>query len=188
VTRPSRIFKIIRTALDEGQTVQIDGLGSFEGGPEGYRFVPQTEPIVFIAYVVEELATAQRLCTSLRSFGISPWLDKERLLPGQDWPRAIERAIGSASAFLPCFSARAVSKRGGFQAELRYALDCARSRPLDDVFLIPVRLDACEIPAIISSHVQYVDLFPDWPRGVRRIARAILKADQSKPRPGFVRI
>ena len=36
---------------------------------------------------------------------------------------------------MPCFSARSVGKKGGFQAELRYALDCARRIPLDGVYL-----------------------------------------------------
>jgi hypothetical protein len=71
---------------------------------------------------------------------------------------------------------RSIVKRGQFQSELRYALDCARRRPLDQTFLIPVRLEECAVPRHISNHVHYVDLFPDWHKGVRRIARALRKA------------
>jgi len=38
---------------------------------------------------------------------------------------------------------------GGFQAEIRYALDCARRIPLDEIFVVPVRLDACRVPRSI---------------------------------------
>ena len=88
---------------------------------------------------------------------------------GQNWPRRIEDAIASSDFFIPCFSARSVRKRGGFQAELRFALSCASRIPLDDVYLIPVRLNECRVPARIQREIQYVDLYPDWDRGFARV-------------------
>jgi len=67
------------------------------------------------------------------------------------------------------FSVNSVKKRGGFQSEVRYALDCASRLPIDDVFLIPVRLDDCPVPARIQRETQYVDLFPCFDAGVERI-------------------
>ena len=96
-------------------------------------------------------------------------MDVRRLLPGQNWPRAIESAIETSSFFVACFSTRSVNQWGGFQAEIRYALDCARRVPLDDIFVVPVRLDACRVPRSIQRELQYIDLFPDWERGVRRL-------------------
>jgi len=75
-----------------------------------------------------------------------------------------------------CFSSRSIRKRGPFQSELRFALGFARQRPIDSIFLIPVRLERCEIPVRISDHVQYIDLSPDWDHGVRRLVRAIRRA------------
>jgi len=74
-------------------------------------------------------------------------------------------------------------KKGGFQAEIRYALDCARRVPLDDVFLIPVRLDACAVPASIRREIQYIDLFPDWERGFRRIVTILTRQLRRQPIP-----
>jgi hypothetical protein len=36
-----------------------------------------------------------------------------------------------------------------------------------------VRLDGCHVPASISRETQYIDLFPDWNRGFRRILTVI---------------
>lgn len=102
----------------------------------------------------------------------SPRLDKDKLLPGQNWPRAIDRAIEISHGFIAYFSPRSIAKRGQFQSELRYALDCARRLPLEEPFVIPVRLPRCEEPRHIAEQVQYVDLVPDWDWSVRRLVRA----------------
>jgi hypothetical protein len=62
-----------------------------------------------------------------------------------------------------------VRKKGGFQAEIRYALDCARQVPLDEIFIVPIRLDRCAVPRTIRQELQYIDLFPDWDAGLDRL-------------------
>lgn len=173
----------MQALLSEGKAVEIDGLGVFrpkKGG--GFEFIHSTRPRVFLAYVEEDLAAVRRLSEDLRSAGFDPWLDKEKLLPGQNWPRAIERAIRLAEFFVACFSRRAASKTGGFQSELRYALDCAARLPLDDVYLIPVRLEECEIPAQIARQTQYADLFPDREAGVARVVASIRRQMRRRAR------
>ncbi len=165
----SRVARIIRQALRDGHVVDIEGFGTFRPSAEGFEFVAETRPRIFIAYVQEDLETVRRLSADLKREGYQPWLDKESLMPGQNWPRSIERAIDVADFFIACFSKRSVTKRGVFQSELRYALDCARHLPLDDVFLIPVRLDDCRPPERISNRLQHVDLFVNWKEGIRRI-------------------
>ena len=183
MTTKDAVADILRRCLDAGQRVEIEGLGTFQASAEGFVLLPQTQPEVFIAYAAEDLALARRLCEALRAEGCSPWLDKDKLLPGQNWPRAIERAIEVSDAFVACFSPRSVFKYGQFQSELRYALDCARKRPVaeDAPFVIPVRMEDCHVPRRIADQVQYVDLFPDWGKGVRRIARAIHKTALRRP-------
>jgi hypothetical protein len=175
-----RVLEIIGRSLERRKRVEIEGLGVFRTTPGGYEFVPESRPRVFVAYVAEDLASAYRVCEGLAAGGCLPWLDKDQLLPGQNWPRAIERAISISDAFVACFSRRAVVKRGEFQSELRYALDCARRRPLDAVFLLPVRLEDCDVPRRIAEQVQYVDLFPEWEQGMRKLVRSIRRR---KPAP-----
>jgi hypothetical protein len=107
-------------------------------------------------------------------------MDEAKLLPGQNWPRAIDRAIELSDFFIGCFSHRSTVKRGHFQCELRYALDVAARVPLEDVFLLPVRLDDCEMPRHVARRVQYVDLFPDWDEGVSRLVRTMHSEAQQK--------
>lgn len=103
------------------------------------------------------------------------------MLPGQNWPQRIQEAIGNADYFIACFSKHSVGKRGGFQAEVRYALDCANRVPLDDVFLIPIRLDACRVPTRITRETQYIDLFPDREAGLERMMKAMERNRRRKP-------
>lgn len=178
-----RIARVLRQALERGATVEIDGLGKFvPGGRHGVRFVGQTKPRVFIAYVQEDLSLIRKLCRAFEQHGFRPWLDKKMLLPGQNWPRAIETAIQTSDFFVACFSRRATLKRGSFHSELRFALNCAAKVPLDEIFLIPLRLDDCLVPRRIARQVQYLDLFPEWDAGVRRIAAVIRAQDECRKR------
>jgi hypothetical protein len=174
VTRNAdQIAHILRQCIQEASSVEIEGLGVFRRRGEGYEFFPSRGPRIFIAYVQEDARSAERLYAVFQDHGFDPWLDRKKLLPGQNWPRAIQQAIEVSDFFVACLSSRAIRKRGQFQAELRYALDCARRVPLDQVYLIPVRLEECPFPACISQELQYVDLFPDWEEGVRRLIAAV---------------
>jgi hypothetical protein len=176
------ILAVMRRSLELGQSVEIDGLGRFQpaaGG--GYEFIAQSRPQVFIAYVEEDLPLARRLRDGIAAAGCAPWLDKDKLLPGQNWPRAIRRAVEISDVFVACFSPRSIVKPGQFHNELRWALECARLRPLEATFLVPVRFEPCTVPGRISEQLQYVDLFPDWEAGMKKVVRAVKRAG---PKPG----
>jgi hypothetical protein len=158
--RGKAVTDLIARCLREGSTIEIDGLGKFELQNDDVVFKPSNRIRVFLAYAQEDRRTVQK-----------PWMDIAKLLPGQNWPRAIQRAIEVSDFVLINFSHRSVKKRGHFQAELRCALDLATRVPLDDIFLVPVRLTECEVPREISERTQYIDLFPDHRSGVQALAR-----------------
>jgi len=183
-----QVAQIVIRGLMAGEKVEIDGLGVFYPDDRQYfRFEERRPPQVFVAYVDEDRAAAERLYDALEAAGFAPWMDKRKLLPGQNWPRAIESAIEASDFFVACFSQNSVAKKGGFQAEIRYALDCARQLPLDEIFLVPVRLSACRLPDAIAREYQYVDLLPDWSRGIRRLL-ATLRKEVERRGPGRGRI
>jgi hypothetical protein len=173
MTEPSsleQVAQIVIRGLAAGKVVEIDGLGSFvPDAVHGFRFEPRHLPQVFLAYGKEDAAIVRRLYDALEAVGFSPWMDEHKLLPGQNWPRAIESAIETSDFFLACYSANSVNKKGGFQAEIRYALDCARQIPLEEIFIVPVRLTPCRVPRSIQREWQYVDLFPGWIDGLTRL-------------------
>jgi hypothetical protein len=167
---------LICRSLQRSPAVEVDGLGVFTRDAFGrISFRDGNRPRVFISYAIEDAECAERLYAALEARGFAPWLDRRKLLPGQDWPGRIQDAIENADFVVACFSTNSVNKRGGFQVEVRFALECARRIPLDDVFLIPVRLDDCRVPARIRRETQYVDLFPDWDAGVARVSGIIAK-------------
>jgi hypothetical protein len=165
-----QLSQVVIEGLAAGKSVEIDGLGVFHpDAGQFFRFEARTRPLVFITYVKEDRESALQLTVDLEAAGFTTWIDVRKLLPGQNWPRAIEAAIESSDFFVACFSGNSVAKKGGFQAEIRYALDCARQIPLDQIFIVPVRLDGCPVPRAIQREYQYVDLFPGWTQGVRRL-------------------
>jgi len=95
---------------------------------------------------------------------IDPWLDEEKLLPGQDWDLEIEKAVESADAVIVCVSGKSVTKEGYVQKEIRKVLDIALEKPEETIFIIPLRLDDCELPRRLRS-LHYVDYFPAEKRG-----------------------
>src|ERR1035441_2210865 len=89
-----QLAQVVILGLAAGNVVEIDGLGSFvPDAVNGFRFEPRRLPQVFVAYVKEDAGQAERLSDALEAAGFSPWMDVRKLLPGQNWPRAIEAAI-----------------------------------------------------------------------------------------------
>lgn len=95
---------------------------------------------------------------------IDPWLDEENLLPGQDWNLEIEKAVESSDAVLVFVSSVSVAKEGYLQKELRRVLSMALEKPEGAIFMIPVRLDDCELPRSIKDR-QGVRYYPESERG-----------------------
>ncbi len=183
-----QVARIVLRGVLAGKTVEIDGLGIFYPDTRrGFRFVPRALPQVFIAYCKEDEELARRLSEDLNLAGFSPWMDVRKLLAGQNWPRAIEAAIENSDFFVACFSGQSVRKKGGFQSEIRYALDCARQVPLDEIYIVPVRLDECALPRTIQHELQYIDLFPDWDGGMERLLTMLRReVERRRPVPAFL--
>lgn len=136
----------------------------------------------FISYAREDRDTASRLYRHLRDNGAQPWLDLEELLGGQDWKHAITRAIAESSHFIALISAHSVNKQGFVQKELRQALDILETFPPGDVFVIPVRIDESKPRHDRLADLHWVDLFPDYQEGFRRLLRS-LRIETTLPEP-----
>jgi len=130
--------------------------------------------LVFLSHASQDKPRVRKLCKRLRDDGFDPWLDEERLVPGQDWKLEIEKALRDSQAILLCYSQLSVAKEGFVQREYKKALDLQMEKPEGEIFVIPVRLDACDVPFSIRD-LQYVD----FPAGYERLVLALnLRADK----------
>jgi hypothetical protein len=139
-------------------------------------------PQVFLCYAREDAALAKRLYADLKAAGLSPWMDTEDLLPGQKWKHLINEALKRSSYVLILLSTRALSKQGFIQNEMRKALDVVESLPPDAIFVIPVRLDKCIPTDERLQELHWVDLFPSYDAGLRRILCVFPQVKQDNPK------
>jgi hypothetical protein len=102
--------------------------------------------------------------------GLNVWLDIERLKPGQDWQNEIRNALFKCNLVLVCLSREFDKQQGYRHEELKLALEKANFLPDDEIFIIPVRLEKCEMPKSLR-HLHRVDLFK--PSGYKKLVDAL---------------
>jgi len=113
---------------------------------------------VFLCHANEDKAQVRELHSFLKRQGFHPWLDEIDILPGQNWKLEINRAVRSSDVVIVCLSVH-TGRAGFFQKEIREALDVADQQPEGTIFVIPLRLDGCEVPERLKGVWQWVDLF-----------------------------
>ena len=123
---------------------------------------------VFLCHAHSDVAVVRDLYRRLVQDGVDAWLDKEKLLPGQDWELEIRRAVRDADVVVVCLS-KQFNQAGFRQKEVRLALDAAMEKPEGEIFIIPVRLGECETLESLRKW-QWVDLFEE--AGYRRLMLA----------------
>ena len=101
---------------------------------------------IFLAHANEDKPEVIKLYERLKKAGYQPWLDKKNLLPGQNWRTAISNAIKESQLFIACLSQRSIAKQGFVQREFKMALGQYANRPANSIYLIPLRLNDCQIP------------------------------------------
>jgi hypothetical protein len=134
---------------------------------------------VFLCHASQDKPVVRELYQRLLAEGwIDPWLDEEKLLPGQDWDMEIEKAVETSDAVIVCISNNSISKEGYIQKEMKFVLDIALEKPEGTIFIIPLRLDEIQPPRRLRSW-QYVDYFPsdqkDW-----AFSRLVASLDERK--------
>ncbi len=118
------------------------------------RTMEKTSPIkVFISYASEDQPFVKTLYFELKKIlWIDPWLDVEKLLPGQDWKFEIDKAQKAADATLVCISKTSIKKIGVVQEEIRKAEELQRLRPPGYIYIIPVLLEDCDVPMGLKKY------------------------------------
>jgi tetratricopeptide (TPR) repeat protein len=125
---------------------------------------------VFLSYAREDRERVEDLYQELSRAGFKPWMDTKDILPGERWEASIRMAIRRSDFFLACLSSNSVNKRGFLQKEIKSALDICQEMLDSDIYLIPVRLEDCQVPASLRDF-QWVNLFKEdgWARLIEAI-------------------
>jgi Ca-activated chloride channel family protein len=113
---------------------------------------------IFLCYARPDQEKVIELYQKLSNAGLNPWMDIKNILPGELWESTIQKAIRASDFFLACLSRNSVNRRGQIQKEISEALNIWNEKLESDIYLIPVRLEECEVPERLRSF-QWVDLF-----------------------------
>lgn len=128
------------------------------------------KPQIFLCHASEDKAAVYEVYKRLKEEGFKPWLDKEDLLPGQIWMDEIPKAIKSSDFVLVFLSNSSTSKRGYVQKEFKIVLDVLDEIPEGRTFVIPVKLDDCEVPSRFQ-HLHWSNLYE--PNGLDKVITSI---------------
>jgi len=125
---------------------------------------------VFLCHASADKPKVRELYRYLKRRGIKPWFDEVDLVGGQDWQAEIPKALSTSDATIICLTKDSVDKEGYVQKEIKFALDKALEMPEGRIFLIPVRLEDCDLPYSLKKY-QWVDLFEEG--GYPKLMRAL---------------
>jgi hypothetical protein len=125
---------------------------------------------IFLCHSSNDKSKVRALYLQLRRDGFNPWLDEENLLPGHDWQIEIPKAVRKSDIVIVCLSKGSVTKAGYIQKEIKQALDVADEQLEGTIFIIPLKLEDCDIPERLNRW-QWVNLFDD--NGYQRLVRSL---------------
>jgi hypothetical protein len=127
-------------------------------------------PSAFLCHASDDKSAVIDIYNRLFDHNVRPWLDAADLIAGQNWEGEIRRAIKFSDVVIVFLSRSSLNKFGYVQKEIKFALDVADEKPADVIFVIPARLEDCQLPDRLS-HLHCVDLYR--PEGFNKLLRAI---------------
>lgn len=141
---------------------------------------------IFLCHSSEDKPKVKELYNRLVADGFSPWIDEENLLPGQDWQLEIQSTVRKSAIIIVCLSNNSINKTGYIQKEIKYALDVADEQPEGTIFIIPLKLEECNVPERLRKW-HWVNFFTE--SGYHRLTAALgarlstLEKDISETKP-----
>jgi hypothetical protein len=133
---------------------------------------------VFLSYAKEDGAPVKEFYDHLKTMGLDPWMDQERILPGQSWEIEIDRGLKEANVVILFMSPRSVKKRSFVTREANTAIANLRYKKADDIYIIPVILESCDVPDEISGRAQYINI--SEPGAKSKIVASIMRAAEQQ--------
>ncbi len=142
---------------------------------------------VYLAHHSADKQVVEALALRLHTAGLSPFLDRWELVPGERWQDGIERALVESRTFAVCLGSAGLGP--WTDQELNAALDLAAREPL--YLVIPIFLpgadppDQTELPLFLRSRT-WVDLRrgPEDEQAFEALVAAVRASSRRSKRPG----
>jgi TIR domain len=137
-------------------------------------------PQVFLSYARPDEARVRRVHERLGQAGIDCWLDRDDIAPGAAWETEVKQALTRARLVLVCLSKQSRARDGFLQKEIRWALDAWGQKAPGQIFLIPVKLEECDIDDRLAQF-HWVDAWEErgWQQLISQIKRCVPSAASS---------
>jgi hypothetical protein len=105
---------------------------------------------IFLSYSWEDKERVMQIHDLLEAAGAEPWIDREEIRGGADWELSIKRQMHDSQRVVIFLSQASLQKVGYAWAEIRMAARIAEEQPEGTPFIIPVKLDDCALPDLLS--------------------------------------
>ena len=150
------------------------------------------DPRAFVSYIREDSARVDILSNELRSRDIGVLRDTTHIEVATDWRHRIANMIQDAHAFVLCCSQGAIDKNDTYmREEIRQAVERSRTLRPDVKWIIPIRLDGCNVSTLLRAHDLNISSLTwiDWldnndTRAIDAVANAIREAHQGHREQG----
>ena len=113
---------------------------------------------VFISYSRRDSDVAEALYQALTKHGLTVWLDKQALKPGNDFMREIKRSIASAKFFIPILSHSVIAERNeSHPYRIEWEVAATHNLSLGRDFIIPLAEEgfdfySASVPESLNKH------------------------------------
>ncbi|HEY0544059.1 MAG TPA: toll/interleukin-1 receptor domain-containing protein [Pyrinomonadaceae bacterium] len=126
---------------------------------------------IFLCHSSGDKERVYEIYKKLRNDKFEPWLDDKDLLGGQNWEQEIQKAVRNSDVILACLSCGSIIKSSYVQEEIKLALEVGNRQPKGTNFLIPLKLEDCELPEQLK-HCNAVKYYEK--RGYADLKKALL--------------
>lgn len=139
---------------------------------DGFKRLGRPTAHVFVCHASEDKPTARLLAVRLKEIGSDVWFDEWEIQIGDSIVQKINEALGQVSHLVVLLSQHSVEKPW-VKREMSAALMQQLSQ--NEIRLLPVRLDDCEVPPIISD-LKYAHLNAGLDSVMEDIEKALFPA------------
>ena len=105
---------------------------------------------IFLSYSWGDKERVMQIHDLLKAAGADPWIDSKEIRGGAEWELSIKQQMRNSERVIIFLSCLSVHRAGFAWAEIRMAARIAEEQPEGKPFIIPVKLDDCTLPDVLS--------------------------------------